>query len=181
VRIDDLLKNLLETPSAPFGGLVLGAAYAQNAGANAKHGEYASVEAMLLAEGTHYAGAKKWVPRCGWRMGPQTKCYQNSLRLSSSRYYYCEGVALSGQGHVIAHAWVEDSIDGLAIDRTLREPSTEYLGFRFSAECVYEAIGENRSFSVLSCPNLVRRLLSEPEFRAKAFVQKSADAAAVAP
>jgi hypothetical protein len=119
------------------GGLVSAgvSSYAMNERtAVAERGAYRSVEALLLAEGTHYAGAKKWLPRCGWMMGPAKQCYRNSAKLTHkdpARYRYCEGFALSTSLGPLEHAWVEDSRDGLVIDRTWPQRSRGVFGRSF--------------------------------------------------
>jgi hypothetical protein len=123
--------------------------------------------ALLLKEGRYYSGSKKWSPRCGWRKGPAKQCYRNSYMLTCTnpgRYAYCEGYAMTSLGRAIEHAWVEDQDDGLVIDRTLTD-CTEYLGFRFKFQSCCQTMIETGFFAVFGNLRVLRRLVSEPEFR----------------
>jgi len=130
--------------------------------------------ALLLKEGQHYLGSKKWRPRCGWRQGPPSQCYGNTFKLVSrdpTRYTYCEGYALARPSFPIEHAWVQDR-DGLVIDRTLSD-CTEYLGFPFKFQFCLKAFCEHRGsvlFGLMPTwgpTNPVYRLLHDREFRSK--------------
>jgi hypothetical protein len=80
---------------------------------------------LLLAEGSHYVGSKKWLPRCGWRRGPAKQCYKSSYRVASkdpTRFTYCEGFATSAiTSNPLEHAWVTG---GAGSVRALRSLST---------------------------------------------------------
>jgi hypothetical protein len=141
----------------------------KNPQADAARGEYQSIEELLLAQGRLYMGAKKRIPGCGWTMGRQKFCYRNSWRLlekDPKRFRYCEGLYSGG----FEHAWIEDGDDGLVIDRTLREPAAEYFGLRIEPQIVWESIAMCGHDSVLGNFQMTKRLLSDPEFRAKAIV-----------
>ena len=138
---------------------------------NKPYGHYNSLEDLVLAEGDHQVGSKKWFPRCGWKMGPPKRCYRNSYRIVAKnpvRYMYCEGWVRCGSGFVVEHAWVRDQ-DGLVIDPTLSD-GQEYLGLCFKFDVVRATIAREGRYGLCGSADLLRLLLTDPEFRSKSLL-----------
>ena len=92
---------------------------------------YTSAADFLVQHGVDYRPGHAWLhyPR-----GTQLQCFGNAIKLAAQYgLRYCEGVALSPKGEVIAHGWNLDD-KGLLVDSTWCKTGLVYIGVEFSLE-----------------------------------------------
>lgn len=101
---------------------------------------------LVATHGRHFLPTPR--PK-GVRLRAVKQCYRNAGNFvleHEDNFWYCEGLAVSRNGHCVAHAWVCPIATSQAIDLTWREIGVAYFGIALDERRLAEQMIKVRSY-----------------------------------